>query len=135
MNSFGSVASLGVCLGSEAVVSGGIEITVGDVNDVEARVYARYAGPIEGPDSEEERIVLVGTVRGPYCEGTRTLPAQFNFRQKDAGRIAEAEAFVPDPCTWSAELPHLYQADIEARQGDRVIAEFHGTIGLRRSTS
>jgi beta-galactosidase/beta-glucuronidase len=33
---------------------------------------------------------------------------------------------------WTAEMPHLYQADIEARVGDHVIAEYHGTIGLRR---
>jgi hypothetical protein len=29
-------------------------------------------------------------------------------------------------------MPHLYQADVEARQGEKLIAEYHGTIGLRR---
>ena len=33
---------------------------------------------------------------------------------------------------WTPEMPHLYQADIEARQGEQLIAEYHGTIGLRR---
>jgi beta-galactosidase/beta-glucuronidase len=33
---------------------------------------------------------------------------------------------------WSPELPHLYQVDVEACHGGRVIAEYHGKIGLRR---
>ena len=107
-----------------------IEIFVGDVNDVEARVYARYVGAADGSGMEPERVVLRGTLRGPYCERSRTLPAEIAFR--DAGKPGLIEALVPDPCTWSPELPHLYQADVEARQGQRVLAEYHGTIGLRR---
>jgi hypothetical protein len=105
-----------------------IEIFVGDVNDVEARVYARYVGADE---ESGERIDLRGTLRGPYCEGSRTLPAEIAFR--DTGKPGEVQALIPDPCTWSPDLPHLYQADVEARQGERVVAEFHGTIGLRRA--
>jgi beta-galactosidase/beta-glucuronidase len=44
-----------------------------------------------------------------------------------------AEAIVPDPCVWSPELPHLYEVDVEARQGERVVGEYHGMIGLRRT--
>jgi hypothetical protein len=29
-------------------------------------------------------------------------------------------------------MPHLYQVDVEAQQGGRVVAEYHGLIGLRR---
>ena len=43
-----------------------------------------------------------------------------------------AEAVVTDPCMWSPEMPHLYHVDVEARQGEQVVAEYHGTIGLRR---
>lgn len=102
-----------------------IDISVGDVNDVEAQVIARYRG------AEAERTVLRGTLRGPFCETSRTLPAEFRFR--DTGQFAEALALVPDPCTWSGELPHLYHVDVEALQGDRVVAEYHGTIGLRKA--
>lgn len=103
-----------------------IEIVVGDVSDVEARIYARYHGSEGG-----ERIVLRGSLRGPYCEKSHTLPAEFTFR--DLGReIVEAEAVVTDPCMWSAELPHLYHIEVEAVQAGRVIAEYHGTVGLRR---
>lgn len=103
-----------------------IEIFVGDVNDVEARVYARYVG------AESEAVELKGTLRGPYCDGSRTLPAKVAFRDLGPRQAGFAEALVPDPCTWSPELPHLYQVDVEAQRGERVLAEFHGTIGLRQ---
>ena len=43
-----------------------------------------------------------------------------------------AEVVVSDPCLWSAEMPHLYHVQVEARQGERVVAEYRGEIGLRR---
>ena len=107
-----------------------IEITVGDVTDVEAHVIARYSG------AQVEGVVLSGKVRGPFCEGVRTLAADFEFRAVLAGADSDstviAEAVVTDPCMWSAELPHLYDVDVEARQGKRVVTEYHGKIGLRR---
>ena len=54
-------------------MSSDIEIVVGDVTDVEARVIARYRGAVPG-------IVLSGSLRGPFCEKARTLPAEFEFR-------------------------------------------------------
>jgi hypothetical protein len=123
-------------------MSDAFEILLGDVNDVEAHVIARYRGsePTDAP------VQLGGTLRGPYCESSRTLPAEFTFQStqslppnvdhgKDASRNkATAKAVVPDPCLWSPELPHLYQADLEARVGARVIARYHGSIGLRRTS-
>jgi hypothetical protein len=101
------------------------EITVREVTDVEARVVARYLGP-------NTNVSLRGTLGGPYCETARTLPAEFPFRPLVNNERTEAEAIVPDPCMWTDELPHLYRVDIEAVQADRVIAEYHGAIGLRR---
>ena len=49
-----------------------IEIFVGDVTDMEARVFARYCGA--------DHVMLRGTLRGPFCEKARTLPADFAFR-------------------------------------------------------
>ena len=102
-----------------------IEIVVGDVTDVEARVIASYHGDIAG-------VVLRGTLRGPFCEKARTLPAEFEFRDFGDGHSGQVETIVPDPCMWTPEMPHLYQADVEARRGEQRIAEYHGTIGLRR---
>lgn len=109
-----------------------IEITVGDVNDVEARVYASYSAAKREVAAEAEPIVLHGTLRGPHCETARTLPAVFMFRGVPFASPPTAEALVPDPCVWSHELPHLYQADVVAQQGDQILAEYHGTIGFRR---
>lgn len=102
-----------------------IEIIVGDVTDVEARVIARYKGDAKG-------VVLHGTLRGPFCTKGRTLPAELVFRDSGNVNFGQAEAVVPDPCMWTPEMPHLYQADVEARHGEELIAEYHGTIGLRR---
>jgi beta-galactosidase/beta-glucuronidase len=102
-----------------------IEIIVGDVTDVEARVIARYHGSMKD-------VELRGTLRGPFCEKGRTLPAEFVFRPSGKSDHARAEAVVPDPCMWTPDMPHLYQADVEARLGDELVAEYHGTIGLRR---
>jgi beta-galactosidase/beta-glucuronidase len=105
---------------------GDLEITVGDVSNVEARVIARYAG------AAGHSVQIRGTLRGPYCAGMHTLPAEYAFRESAAGEAAQAEAIVVDPCVWTPEMPHVYQADVEARQSDRIVAEYHGQIGLRR---
>ena len=115
---------------------GEIEIFVRDVSDVEGHVYARYKlSAAEGERRASAPIVLRGTLRGPYCEGTRTLPAQIAFRDLGPKEMGLAEAIVPDPCVWSPDLPHLYQVDVEAWQGDRLVAEYHGMIGLRRASA
>jgi hypothetical protein len=105
-----------------------IEIVVGDVNDIEARVQARYIGKATG-------VALSGTIRGPFCEKARTLPAEFKFHERDPTDSAVAEAIVPDPFTWSPEVPHVYRVEVTARQGERVLTEYRGEIGLRRSSA
>jgi beta-galactosidase/beta-glucuronidase len=105
-------------------MAGEIEIVVGDVNDIEARVSARFVG-------EAANVVVSGTIRGPFCEKAHTLPADYDFRGRGDGT---AEAVVPDPCTWSPEVPHLYRVEVTARCGGKVVAEYGGEIGLRRSS-
>jgi hypothetical protein len=113
-----------------------IQIFVGDVNNVEGRVYARYTGPAAGGQEHagHQPIRLRGTLRGPYCERAHTLPAEFTFRDLGPKKTGLAEVIVPDPCTWSHDLPHLYQADVEVYRGETVLAEYHGRIGLREAT-
>jgi beta-galactosidase/beta-glucuronidase len=106
------------------------EITIGEVSAMEARVQVRFHPAKEN----QERIILRGTLRGPYCETARTLPAEFPFRETKTTDAPTAEAVVPDPCLWSPDMPHMYHASVEALSGDRIIAEYHGQIGLR-STS
>ncbi|MCI0492914.1 MAG: hypothetical protein L0Z07_08255 [Planctomycetes bacterium] len=106
---------------------GWIEMFVGAVTNVEARVYAQHPKVSTGG-----HIVLRGRMRGPFCRHARTLAAEIVFRDLGPGPTALAEAVVPDPCTWSPDLPHYYEADIEAREGQRVVAEYHGMLGIRR---
>ena len=73
----------------------------------------------------------VRTANGPTrCRRT------IHFASQSCGSVAEAaaEAVVTDPCLWSEELPHLYHANVEALRGDVVVAEYHGEIGLRRTS-
>ena len=102
-----------------------IEIVVGDVTDVEARVIARYRGTTDG-------VTLRGTLRGPFCEKARTLPAEFTFQYFGNRGGNQIETVVSDPCMWTPEMPHLYEADLEARRDGELVAEYHGSIGLRR---
>lgn len=101
-----------------------IEISLGDVTDMEAHVFARYRGP--------ETVELNGAIRGPFCDKATTLPADFPFRRIDEKDPEAVSALVTEPCLWSPELPQLYRVDVKATQGERTIAEYHGTIGLRR---
>jgi hypothetical protein len=101
-----------------------IEILVGDVTDMEAHVYAHYTGT--------KTVNLRGLLRGPFCERARTLPADFEFRDRGPQKPNEAEAIITDPCMWTAEMPQLYQVDVHAFDGDRIVSEYHGTIGLQR---
>ncbi len=101
-----------------------IEISLGDVTDMEARVFARYSGP--------DHVELTGTLRGPFCEIARTLPADFVFRAATKAEQNVVEAIVTEPCMWSHEMPQLYRIDIRAEAAGRLVAEYHGEIGLQR---
>jgi hypothetical protein len=104
------------------------EVTVAEVSDFEAKVRVRFLG------ESAESLSLRGALRGPYCERAKTLPAEFPFRDQPAEEVI-AEAVVTDPCLGTEELPHLYQADLEAVRGEEVVAEYHGVVGLRRTSS
>jgi hypothetical protein len=103
------------------------EVTVADVSEVEAKVRIRYRG------AGHDELRLSGTLRGPYCERAHTLPADYPL-QPFASEPATVEAIVTDPCLWSEELPHLYQAFVQAIRGEAVVAEYHGVVGLRRTS-
>src|SRR5262245_19930792 len=107
---------------------GTIDIVIGDVTDMEAHVFAKYAA------DRRDQIELVGTLRGPFCAGVRTLAADFEFQpaKSDDPCVALAEAVVTDPCMWSAEMPHVYDVNVTVRVGEQVLAEHRGKIGLRR---
>ena len=104
------------------------EITVSDVSDMAATVTVRYR------PATDATVSLSGKLRGPYCEGMRTLAAEFVLRDV-AGEPGVAVAEVVDPCLWSPELPHVYQVDVTARHGETMVAEYHGKLGLTQKVS
>ncbi len=112
---------------------GTIELEVGDVSNMEARVVVRYRGAEGNPIESGQSMVFRGSLRGPYCASAHTLPADYPFRALAGRESAAAEAIVTDPCWWSAELPHLYEAHVEALHGEEIVAEYHGKLGLRSS--
>jgi hypothetical protein len=116
-------------------MNGAIQILVRDVNDLEGRVHAQYVDPVAAGNEtrDGDRVMLHGTIRGPFCEQTRTLPAEFKFRDLGPKHSGLAEVVISNPCTWSPELPHLYQVDVQARRGEKIVAEYHGQLGLKRS--
>src|SRR5262249_39519289 len=104
------------------VTQNDFELTVGEVTAMEARVQIRLQASAE----DQGRVPLRGALRAPYCEPARTPPAEYPFHKTATTGLPTAEAVVPDPCLWSPDLPHLYHADVEALDGNRVVAEYHG---------
>ena len=109
-----------------------VEIFFGDANNAEARVYVRLPAADLPPG-----CTLTGRVVGPACEHSHTLSATIPLapRRIDAaaGELPPllAEAIVPDPCFWSGELPFLYQAQVELRRGDELLATQERPFGIR----
>jgi hypothetical protein len=111
---------------------GAADIFFGDANNAEARVYVQLASA-----NLPGECRLVGRVMGPSCEYSRTLSAAVPFTMKRTSHGAGeaqpllAEAIVPDPCFWSQELPFLYRAEIELRNGSHVLGAAEQTFGIR----
>lgn len=91
------------------------------------RVHARLEQP-EGPGDFQ----LSGTLSGPHCKYADTLPATYAFTNRGAPSWVSAEALVPEPCFWTPQMPQLYDAEIELREGGRVVAQAKRIFGIRR---
>ena len=103
-----------------------LELFFGAASDALAHVYARLHGVVP-----EAGLRLTGSLVGPKCRYAQTLPAQFSFVDRGAGPTLLAEALVPEPCFWTPEMPHLYQATLELRRGEQVIAKCTRDFGIR----
>jgi hypothetical protein len=74
---------------------------------------------------------LHGQVHGPRCDYAQTLPARFALQDLGAGPTLLARTIVTDPCYWTADLPQIYDVQIELRRGAEVLAREQRMIGLR----
>lgn len=100
---------------------------LGTVTPQAARVYLRLP---PGSCAESER--LVGVVRGPYCDESRTLPAAFPLRYLGADPRPLATATLLDPTEWSPELPAWYEVEWERRNGPQVVDAGRLELAVRR---
>ena len=103
-----------------------LEIFYGQANPGECRLYVRLAG-LEATDGWR----LTGRVRGPECRYAQTLPADYPLRSHEPGATLLAEAFIPDPCFWSAGLPQLYWATVELVRDGKTCGSATRMVGMR----
>ncbi len=99
----------------------------GAASDAEARIYVRAARDDWPADAR-----LSGQIIGPDCDFSQTLPATIRLADCGPGETLLAQAIVPDPCCWTPELPFLYRARVELRQGDALLASAERLFGVRR---
>jgi hypothetical protein len=89
-------------------------------------VYARLRQPPTG-----EGFSLSGTIRGPHCLYSTTLPATLRMRDAGPGATLLAKTLVPDPCYWTPDLPFLYDVRVELKRGAEVVASAERLLGVR----
>lgn len=104
-----------------------LDLFTGATSEHSALIYARSRGA--APTSD---LTLRGTLIGPYCELSHTLPATVPFVDVGPGNEPLARALVPDPCCWSPDLPALYAARVELVVDGQVREQWERRIGIRR---
>lgn len=75
-----------------------------------------------------------GTVTGPKCRYSRTLPATFQVPscicEADASQMTQA--MLPDPCYWTPKLPFLYDCSLDIKHSNGNTEAASHTLGLKR---
>jgi hypothetical protein len=103
-----------------------LEIFHGRLNPASAHVYAQLPGV-----TTQDGLSLTGFLRGPHCLHSTTLPATIKFTDAGPGDSLLAKATLPDPCFWSPAIPSLYDAHLELRRGEEVLAVCERKFGIR----
>lgn len=110
---------------TDAEFAAGLEIFFGDVSDALCRVYARW------PGANAEGCALTGSLTGPMCPYAHTLPVTLALVDRGPGESPLAEAYVPEPCFWTPEMPHVYRAHVQLCKDGRVLAAADRIVGIR----
>ncbi len=103
-----------------------IDVFHGQLSAHAAQVYARVDGLPGG-----QEWTITGRIRGPECRHAKTLPTNHSFVDLGMGETLLARATLPDPCSWSPDLPALYRVTLELRHGDDVVQTAERELGLR----
>jgi Glycosyl hydrolases family 2 len=110
---------------NDADFSDQLELFLGEASDALCRVYARLRG------ASQPNWRLAGCLRGPSCPYAHTLEATLPLVDRGPGSSLLAEAIVTEPSFWTPDMPHLYRADVELLDGQRVLARARRPLGLR----
>lgn len=110
-----------------------------DAGEASARIYALAAPTIDGRLLTVDELAecrLMCRVEGPKCRYSTTLPTRVKLTHRGVTNWGDlpalvAEAYLPDPCPWSPELPFLYRVIGNVYLGERLIAEIDQTFGVR----
>jgi hypothetical protein len=89
------------------------------------RVYARCL------TQNAEGCTLGGSLTGPVCAYAHTLPATLPLVDCGPGEAPLAAAYVPEPCFWTPDMPHLYRAQVQLYREGRVLASATRVVGIR----
>jgi len=103
-----------------------VDVFHGRVTPHAAWIYARVE---HLPGGQE--WTLSGKLRGPLCQGVRTLPTTVELRDLGHGPVLLAGATILDPAFWSLDLPAHYEAHVVLRRGPQVVAEVSQWFGIR----
>src|SRR3954465_13752033 len=103
-----------------------LDLFYGELSPSGGSVYARLPRP-----PGEATCKLTGTIVGPRCFNSRTLPATAYFCDLGPGPTLLSRALVLDPAYWSADVPSIYDVTIDLRCGDEVVATARREIGLK----
>lgn len=103
-----------------------LDVFFGRSSDASTWVYARVRHPAGS------RARLSGSIRGPLCQGARTLPLSSAFAEVPGGDTLLACAVVPDLATWSPFHPNRYHVHIEVRFEGAPPASADREWGVRR---
>ncbi len=112
---------------SPTVIDPQMDVFYGRVTESLAHLYVRL--PRSGADDQR---TISGSIRGPICAVSHTLPATVAIRDTGPGPTLLGAAIMPDPCCWSPRLPAHYEVRAEVRAGSRVVRRLEQTIGIRQ---
>ena len=110
-----------------------LEVTLGEANEIRANVFVQvHARATDDVATINATSVVQGSLCGPFCRWSTTLPSRTVLRDLGKGKTVAAVATVGDPAFWSPELPNLYRLESDLSCGDKVVATWSQEIGLRR---
>jgi hypothetical protein len=72
-------------------------------------------------------VKWTGRIRGPFCNYSQTLAANYPLIGSDGGK--SARAVIPDFCHWTAELPFTYDLELQCWCEEQLEGELRAKIG------